>query len=184
MLDILYLYNPTFSFESEMKEIKLKMDSMADIYETLQEKMHDVDKTMWVNMLWILQIFFFDLEYNFNSLKYLFKIKKNFINSHKKVNNVIWKFKKFNNHVRGEVRWRRSVTIRLRFWVLVNIYVIRIRSFTAILDITFSRILTFPLLNLLVLWIVFILNIQNPKLKVHSSSYFVRNVSHLTTKVI
>ena len=46
MLDILYLYNPTFSFESEMKEIKLKIDSMADIYETLQEKMHDVDKTM------------------------------------------------------------------------------------------------------------------------------------------
>ena len=29
-----------------MKEMKLKMDSMADVYETLQEKMHDVDKTM------------------------------------------------------------------------------------------------------------------------------------------
>ena len=29
-----------------MKEIKYKMDSMVDVYETLQEKMHDVDKTM------------------------------------------------------------------------------------------------------------------------------------------
>ena len=36
----------SFSFESEMKEIKFKMQSMADVYENLQEKMHDVDKTM------------------------------------------------------------------------------------------------------------------------------------------
>ena len=35
-----------FSFESEMKEIKYKMESMVDVYENLQEKMHDVDKTM------------------------------------------------------------------------------------------------------------------------------------------
>ena len=24
------------------------MESLVDVYETLQEKMHDVDKTMWV----------------------------------------------------------------------------------------------------------------------------------------
>ena len=29
-----------------MRQMKLKMDSMADVYENLQEKMHDVDKTM------------------------------------------------------------------------------------------------------------------------------------------
>ena len=38
-----------------MKEIKFKMQSMADVYENLQEKMHDVDKTMWVSIyIWIL----------------------------------------------------------------------------------------------------------------------------------
>ena len=26
------------------------MQSMADVYENLQEKMHDVDKTMWVSV--------------------------------------------------------------------------------------------------------------------------------------
>ena len=31
-----------------MRQIKIKMDSMCDVYESLQEKMHDVDKTMWV----------------------------------------------------------------------------------------------------------------------------------------
>ena len=34
------------SFEADMRQMKLKMDSMADVYENLQEKMHDVDKTM------------------------------------------------------------------------------------------------------------------------------------------
>ena len=35
-----------FSFESEMKQLRIRVESMAEVYENLQEKMHDVDKTM------------------------------------------------------------------------------------------------------------------------------------------
>ena len=34
------------SFEEEVKSMRAKMDAMTDVYDNLQEKMHDVDKTM------------------------------------------------------------------------------------------------------------------------------------------
>ena len=37
-------------FEAEVKSIKAKMDSISGVYDDLNEKMHDVDKTMWVNL--------------------------------------------------------------------------------------------------------------------------------------
>ena len=36
----------TISFEAEVKSIKAKMDSISGVYDDLNEKMHDVDKTM------------------------------------------------------------------------------------------------------------------------------------------
>ena len=33
-------------FEAEVKSIKAKMDSISGVYDDLNEKMHDVDKTM------------------------------------------------------------------------------------------------------------------------------------------
>ena len=39
--------NPNIiSFEEEVKTMRVKMDAMTDVYDNLQEKMHDVDKTM------------------------------------------------------------------------------------------------------------------------------------------
>ena len=34
------------SFEEEVKTMRAKMEAMTDVYDNLQEKMHDVDKTM------------------------------------------------------------------------------------------------------------------------------------------
>ena len=34
------------SFEEEVKTMRTKMEAMTDVYDNLQEKMHDVDKTM------------------------------------------------------------------------------------------------------------------------------------------
>ena len=43
-------------FEAEVKSIKAKMDSISGVYDDLNEKMHDVDKTMWVVHFCHLQI--------------------------------------------------------------------------------------------------------------------------------
>ena len=42
-----WIYNQnTFSFEEEVKTMRAKMDAMTDVYDSLSQKMHDVDKTM------------------------------------------------------------------------------------------------------------------------------------------
>ena len=43
-------------FEAEVKSIKAKMDSISGVYDDLNEKMHDVDKTMWVIHFFRLQM--------------------------------------------------------------------------------------------------------------------------------
>jgi hypothetical protein len=35
-------------FESEVKQIRLQMESISGVYDDLNEKMHDVDKSMYV----------------------------------------------------------------------------------------------------------------------------------------
>ena len=41
-----FLIQMLFSFEEEVKTMRTKMEAMTDVYDNLQEKMHDVDKTM------------------------------------------------------------------------------------------------------------------------------------------
>ena len=45
--EAVWIYNQnTFSFEEEVKTMRAKMDAMTDVYDSLSQKMHDVDKTM------------------------------------------------------------------------------------------------------------------------------------------
>ena len=41
-----FLIQNIVSFEEEVKTMRAKMEAMAGVYDNLQEKMHDVDKSM------------------------------------------------------------------------------------------------------------------------------------------
>ena len=41
-----HIQRKLFRFESEVRTMKLQMDNITGVYDDLNEKMHDVDKTM------------------------------------------------------------------------------------------------------------------------------------------